>query len=97
VTAELVSLIEQHTGRKPSSPPLVLTDTTEFFRIERDHVLLIDGRHYLVLGNAWEYRFGIDEEQKPWSGPSASAAFAARRRRAGCSTSCAAIPTSCRA
>ncbi|MBW2260495.1 MAG: hypothetical protein JRG91_00870 [Deltaproteobacteria bacterium] len=66
MTAELASLIEERTGRKPPSDPLVLTDTTEFFRIERDHVLLIDGRHYLVLGNAWEYRFGIDEEQKPW-------------------------------
>ncbi len=66
MTSELTSLIEERTGRRPASDPLVVSDTTEFFRIERDHVILIGGRHYLVLGNAWEYRFGIDEEQKPW-------------------------------
>jgi len=66
VSRELSNLIEFRTGRKPGREPLVVTDTTEFFRIERDDVIAIDGRRYLVLGNAWETRFGIDEEQKPW-------------------------------
>jgi hypothetical protein len=42
------------------------TDTTDFFRVEYDDVLLLEQRPYLVRHNAKELRFGLEDEVKYW-------------------------------
>lgn len=44
----------------------VLTDTSDFFRVESGDVLLLNGRPYLVRNSAREGRFGLDDEVKHW-------------------------------
>ena len=42
------------------------TDTTDFFRVEYDDVVVLKGRPYLIRHNAKEERFGLDDEVKFW-------------------------------
>lgn len=42
------------------------TDTTDFFRVEYDDVVILGGKPYLIRHNAKELRFGLDEEVKFW-------------------------------
>ena len=42
------------------------TDTTDFFRVEYDDVVVLKERPYLVRHNAKEQRFGFDDEVKFW-------------------------------
>jgi hypothetical protein len=44
----------------------VVTDTSEFTEIERDHVVRLDDREFLVDGTLTEGRFGIDDQPKFW-------------------------------
>ncbi len=44
----------------------VITDTTDFFRVDYDDVVILGGKPYLVRNNEREGRFGIDEQQKYW-------------------------------
>jgi hypothetical protein len=44
----------------------VVTDTTEFTEIERDDVVLLGDRDFLVDGTLTEGRFGIDDQPKFW-------------------------------
>ncbi|MBW1817249.1 MAG: serine/threonine protein kinase [Deltaproteobacteria bacterium] len=44
----------------------VHTDTTDFFRVEYDDVLVLNGRVYLIRHNAKELRFGLEDEVKFW-------------------------------
>jgi hypothetical protein len=44
----------------------VVTDTTDFFRVDYDDVLELGGRHYLIRHYEREGRFGIDEQPKFW-------------------------------
>jgi hypothetical protein len=44
----------------------ILTDTSDFFRVDFDDVLILGGRPYLIRNNEREGRFGIDEQQKFW-------------------------------
>jgi hypothetical protein len=44
----------------------ICTDTTDFFRVDYNDVLILNSRPYLVRGNAKEGRFGIDDEPKFW-------------------------------
>jgi hypothetical protein len=44
----------------------VHTDTTDFFRVDYNDVLILNNHPYLVRGNAKEGRFGIDDEPKFW-------------------------------
>jgi tRNA A-37 threonylcarbamoyl transferase component Bud32 len=41
-------------------------DTTDFFRVEYDDVVVLDGIPYLIGHNAKELRFGLDDEEKFW-------------------------------
>jgi hypothetical protein len=38
----------------------------DFFSINRGDVIVLDGRHYVVSGNARERSFGLDDEPKHW-------------------------------
>jgi hypothetical protein len=44
----------------------ICTDTTDFFRVDYNDVLVLEGRPYLIRGNEKEGRFGIDDEPKFW-------------------------------
>lgn len=44
----------------------IITDTTDFFRVEYNDVLVLAGRPYLIWGYAREGRFGMDDEPKYW-------------------------------
>ncbi len=44
----------------------IVTDTTDFFRVDYDDVVILGERPYLVRNNEREGRFGIDDEQKFW-------------------------------
>ena len=46
--------------------PRILQDTSNFFAIDRGDVLDLDGTLYVVCGNEFEGRFGIDEQPKYW-------------------------------
>jgi len=41
-------------------------DTTDFFRVEYDDVVVLGGNPYLIRHNAKELRFGLDDEVKFW-------------------------------
>ena len=41
-------------------------DTTDFFRVEYDDVIVLKGKPYLIRHNAKEQRFGFDDEVKFW-------------------------------
>jgi hypothetical protein len=44
----------------------VITDTSDFFRVDYDDVVVLDGRPYLIRNHEKEGRFGVDEEPKFW-------------------------------
>jgi serine/threonine protein kinase len=44
----------------------VHTDTTNFFQVEYDDILLLRERPYLIRHNAKELRFGLEDEVKFW-------------------------------
>ncbi len=44
----------------------IVTDTSDFFRVEYDDVLLLKDRPYLIRNTAKEGRFGLDDEPKFW-------------------------------
>ena len=52
-------------GRRDDNLRLV-TDTTDFFKVEVNSVLVLEPGAYLVTGHAREGRFGLDDEAKPW-------------------------------
>ncbi|MBC2745257.1 MAG: serine/threonine protein kinase, partial [Desulfosarcina sp.] len=42
------------------------TDTTDFFKVDYGDVLLLADHPYLILNNAKEGRFGLDDQEKFW-------------------------------
>ncbi len=44
----------------------IITDTTDYFRVDYDDVLVIGDKPYLIRNNEREGRFGIDDQQKFW-------------------------------
>ena len=63
---DILAGIFQHTGREPAKKPSIFTDTTEFMDIDRDDVIRINNKHFYILGNCVEGRFGIDDHPKFW-------------------------------
>jgi hypothetical protein len=44
----------------------VITDTSDFYRVDYDDVVILGDRPYLIRNNEREGRFGIDDQQKYW-------------------------------
>jgi hypothetical protein len=44
----------------------IITDTSDFFRVDYDDVVLLGDKPYLIRNNEREGRFGIDDQQKYW-------------------------------
>lgn len=64
--AALRDRIVELTGRPAPDRLEILTDTTEFMSIWRGHVLLLEGRRFLIEGDMREGRFGVDDQPKFW-------------------------------
>ena len=47
-------------------PLRIHTDTTDFFKIEYNDIVVLNGKPYLIRHNAKEGRFGLDDEVKFW-------------------------------
>lgn len=46
--------------------PRIITDTSDFFRVDYDDVVILDNHPYFIRNYEREGRFGIDEEPKFW-------------------------------
>jgi hypothetical protein len=62
----LVSRIHELTRRDLRPPVRVSGDTSDYASILGGDVLVLGGRHYFVLGDTTEGRFGIDDQPKLW-------------------------------
>ena len=52
-------------ARPPEAGALrIVTDTSDFFRLETGDVLLLGGKPYLMRSSVREARFGLDDEVK---------------------------------
>ncbi len=57
----------RHLGVQPvPEAPVVWDDTSHYMRIERDHIVNLQGDLFLIRCNEREGRFGIDEQPKFW-------------------------------
>lgn len=54
------------TGRPPRERSKIFEDTSDFMSIDGGDLLRLADNDYLVLGNAREGRFGIDDQPKYW-------------------------------
>ncbi len=63
---ELLRMIRQWVPRERVPKRVRIKDTSDFFRVDYDDVVVLDGIPYLVRNNEREGRFGIDDEQKFW-------------------------------
>jgi len=44
----------------------IITDTSDFYRVDYDDVVILGEKPYLIRNNEREGRFGIDDQQKYW-------------------------------
>ncbi len=51
--------------RVPKTPNII-TDTSDFFKVDYDDVVILDNRPYFIRNYEREGRFGIDDEPKFW-------------------------------
>jgi hypothetical protein len=63
---ELLRLIRQWVPRERVPKRVRIKDTSDFFRVDYDDVVVLRGIPYFVRNNEREGRFGIDDEQKFW-------------------------------
>ena len=64
---QLHEMASRWTARPPKPGELrIVTDTSDFFRLEFGDVLLLQGNPYLMRHSVREARFGLDDEVKHW-------------------------------
>ena len=63
---ELLRMIRQWVTRERVPKRVKIKDTSDFFRVDYDDVVVLGGIPYFVRNNEREGRFGIDDEQKFW-------------------------------
>jgi len=63
---ELLRMIRKWIPRDRLPKRVRVKDTSDFFRVDYDDVVVLDGVPYLIRNNEREGRFGIDDEQKFW-------------------------------
>lgn len=64
--SRLKQRISELTGWDVSRPVEIVTDTSDCMRINRGHVVRLEGRDFLIKGNKYESRFGIGYQPKYW-------------------------------
>lgn len=63
---ELLRMIRRWIPRERVPKRATIKDTSDFFRVDYDDVVVLEGVPYLVRNNEREGRFGIEDEQKFW-------------------------------
>jgi hypothetical protein len=63
---QLISRIAQVSNIVLAPPVKVVTDTTNFMKIDRGQVIRLEGRSFVVSGDVYEPRFGLEEQPKFW-------------------------------
>ena len=63
---ELLRLIRRRVPEERVPPRVKIKDTADFFRVDYDDVVVLDGVPYFVRNNEREGRFGLEDEQKFW-------------------------------
>ena len=63
---ELLRMIRCWVPRERVPKRVRVKDTADFFRVDYDDVVVLDGVPYLVRNNEREGRFGLEDEQKFW-------------------------------
>jgi hypothetical protein len=63
---ELLRMIRKRVPRERVPRRVQVKDTRDFFRVDYDDVVVLDGTPYFVRNNEREGRFGLDDEQKFW-------------------------------
>jgi len=64
---DIREMVARIVARPPEAGELrIVTDTSDFFRLETGDVLLLGGRPYLMRSSVREARFGLDDEVKHW-------------------------------
>ncbi len=65
-TDQIIERVRELTGWQNYDRPQIITDTTDWMRIQRGHILRIGGRDFVIEGNRYESRFGIGDQPKYW-------------------------------
>ena len=63
---ELLRMIRQWVPYERVPKRVRVKDTADFFRVDYDDVVVLDGAPYFVRNNEREGRFGVEDEQKFW-------------------------------
>ncbi len=63
---ELLRMIRKWLPRDRVPKRVKVKDTADFFRVDYDDIVILDGVPYFVRNNEREGRFGIEDEQKFW-------------------------------
>ena len=62
----ILKQIEKFSDRPYKTQPKVFDDTSHYMSIERDHLIELNEKLYLIRTNELEGRFGIDDQPKFW-------------------------------
>jgi hypothetical protein len=63
---QIIERVRELTGWEQYDRTKIVTDTTDWLRIQRGHILRIGGRDFVIEGNRYESRFGIGDQPKYW-------------------------------
>jgi hypothetical protein len=62
----LIKRIKEVTGWSYVDHVRIVTDVSDWMRIDAGDVVVLDGQEFLIKGNMYETRFGISEQPKYW-------------------------------
>jgi len=63
---QIIERVRELTGWGTYRQPTIITDTTDWMRIQRGNILRIGGKDFVIEGNRYESRFGIGDQPKYW-------------------------------
>ncbi len=63
---QIIERVRELTGWEQYDQPKIVTDTTDWMRIQRGNILRIGGKDFVIEGNRYENRFGIGDQPKYW-------------------------------
>lgn len=62
----MIERVRELTGWENYDRPKIVTDTTDWTRIQRGNILRLEDRELVIEGNRYETRFGIADQPKFW-------------------------------
>ncbi|MDD3732821.1 MAG: serine/threonine protein kinase [candidate division Zixibacteria bacterium] len=63
---KFIERIRELTGWQQVPRPSIITDTSDWTRIKRGDIMHLDNCDFLITGNRYETRFGIEDQPKYW-------------------------------